>query len=126
LSFVGGSAVFCAGASGLYRLFLLSQVPLGITTKNEAKIEDMISILEELQTYVPRDADDAFVPLGFGGDQLTVRNARIAQRTRSTSEDPVERLEGFVPIALDWHAECNLLQVCSGMHVWLVKTYTCS
>ena len=87
---------------------------MGIIPKNEAKIEEMIGILEDLQTYVPlKDKNESeFVALGFGGDQLTVRNTRIAQRTRSTSEDPVERVEGFLPFALDWHAECNLLQVC--------------
>ncbi len=73
-------------------------------------MEEMISIMEELQAYVPQREDEKF--LALGGDQLTVRNARIAQRTRCTSPDPTERLEGITPFALDWHAECNLLQVC--------------
>ena len=82
---------------------------------SETKIDKMIAILTELQKYVPQqqssDSMPKFHSLAFGGDQLTVRNARKAQRTRVTSENQVESLEGFVPFSCDWHAECNVLQV---------------
>lgn len=82
---------------------------MGIIPHNEAVMEEMIKIMEELQRYIPQRNSEAF--LALGGDQLTVKNARVAQRTRSTSPNPSENLEGFIPFALDWHAECNLLQV---------------
>lgn len=82
---------------------------------SETKIDEMIAILTELQKYVPQqqssDSMPKFHSLAFGGDQLTVRNARKAQRTRVTSENQVESLEGFVPFSYDWHAECNVLQI---------------
>ena len=90
----------------------------------------MISILEELHKYVPvvtstfqshvliegevdecTITNDKFHRLLFGGDQPTAARARGAQRVRSNSERPLDKLEGFEPICKDWHAKGVLLRV---------------
>lgn len=109
----------------------IMQIPLGILLKSEMSYADMISILEELQKYVPvvsstsqtsvlvdgeveecTVTDDKFHRLLFGGDQLTAARARGAQRVRSNSERPLDKLEGFEPVCEDWHAKGVLLRVC--------------
>ena len=108
------------------------QIPLGILLKSELSYADMISILEELQKYVPvvsstfqtsvlveseveecTVTDDKLHRLIFEGDQLTAARAKGAQRIRSNSERPLDKLEGFEPVCEDWHAKVVLLRVCS-------------
>ena len=107
------------------------QVPLGIILKSEISHADMIAIEEELHKYVPRITstatvdvmvegktenctitEDKFHRILFGGDQLTAARARGAQRIRSNSERPLDRLEGLEPCCEDWHAKGVLLRVC--------------
>ena len=45
----------------------------------------------------------------FGGDQLTAARARGAQRIRSNSERPLDRLEGLEGVCEDWHAKATRL-----------------
>ena len=47
----------------------------------------------------------------FCGDQLTVKRAPSARARRNNSEDAKGRLEGFIPVAQDWHADLCFLQV---------------
>ena len=50
-------------------------------------------------------------PLLFGGDQLTVKNARSAKAAMAGTETSVDRLEGLIPVSEDWHARLCLLTV---------------
>ena len=54
---------------------------------------------------------DTFHKILFGGDQLTVARARGSQRIRINSETGVDRLQGLVPVAEDWHTLVILLGV---------------
>ena len=47
----------------------------------------------------------------MGGDCLSVTRARGAQYIRRASELAVHRLDGFLPVAEDWHAKLCLLEV---------------
>lgn len=91
----------------------------------------MVDILEELHKYVPTkqttkefdvvhsDEDvehisievDHFHHILLGGDQLTVARVRGAQRIRNNSESGTACLEGFIPVAEDWHTKLCYLKV---------------
>ena len=47
----------------------------------------------------------------FAGDQFTVKRAHSARAQRNNSEDAKGRLQGFVPVAQDWHAGQCFLEV---------------
>lgn len=99
------------------------QVPLGVLLKNENIIEDMVSIMETLQSYVPHVRKTTSVPVPgkdgeheqahhdffhhilFGGDQLTKVRAEGAQSMRRNSPNEVDKLSGLVPVIEDWHAK---------------------
>lgn len=98
------------------------QVPLGVYLKNENKLDEMVSIMETLQQYVPHVRktttvqvhgseeqetfhQDHFSHILFGGDQLTKVRAVGAQRIRGNSEDGIGRLQGLIPVVEDWHAK---------------------
>ena len=104
------------------------QIPLGITLKNENKLGEMVEIMTHLQKYVPAKEyvkqvsvpdgssqhmlrDAILHPLLFGGDQLTAARARGAKKIKMNGVSPLDRLEGLVPCAEDWHAKVNLLEV---------------
>ena len=55
----------------------------------------------------------------FCDDQLTVKRARSARAQRNNSEDAKGRLEGFIPVAQDWHAGLCFLQV----RISVLKSY---
>ena len=44
-------------------------------------------------------------PILIGGDQLTAARARGALRAKANEDKPSLRLEGFIPVAEDWHAK---------------------
>ena len=89
------------------------QVPLGIIFKNENQLDQMVTIMENLHHYVPKEVittsesvpgaeaenDEAQVDVMhkilLGGDQLTVARARGAQRIRANSQHGAGRLEGW-------------------------------
>lgn len=86
----------------------------------------MFAIMDEMQQYVPSIRQTATVAAGdkeyqveqdvvhsllFGGDQLTVKNARAAQTAKSAEPLSLGRLEGLVPVFEDWHARLCLLSV---------------
>jgi L1 cell adhesion molecule like protein len=104
-------------------------VPLGVLLKNETKHDEMVSILESLQRYVPiysqeetfvdpEDNEemlltlDVFHYLLFGGDQLTVERANGSKRGRDNESRGKDRLEGLMPVIEDWHAKVCFLKVC--------------
>ena len=49
----------------------------------------------------------------LGGDQLTAARARTAQRARINSDLHTDAVHGLVPFASDWHADFNLMEVCT-------------
>ena len=88
----------------------------------------MVSIMEELHTYVPTihtrvdvttagvsepdTIDDyQFHCILFGGDQLTAARIRGSQRIRQNFVDKKGQLQGLVPCIEDWHAKVCLLEV---------------
>lgn len=101
------------------------QVPLGVQFKNETKGDDMVDIMSHLHQYVPtvdcsdstslseyKSSDDVkFHRVLIGGDQLTAARARSSQRHMANALTPVDRLEGLVPMAEDWHTKASLLGV---------------
>ena len=70
-----------------------------LTTQSEETQEKELTIIEILHKII------------FGGDLLTAVRAKGAQWIRQNSEHPVGRLEGFIPVAEDWHAKVALLEV---------------
>lgn len=96
--------------------------------KNENHLDEMVDILAALHKYVPLHEVQGTTRLTetqedepttieivhkvlFGGDLLTAVRAKGAQRIRQNSEHPVGRLEGFIPVAEDWHAKVALMEV---------------
>ena len=102
------------------------EVPLGVVPLNENKLPEMCAIMSTLQKYVPQNratrtttvGNDVITcektevcPILLGGDQLTAARARGAKSPRATHDTSFDRLEGFIPIAEDWHARLNLAKV---------------
>jgi len=87
----------------------------------------MCQILDDLSKYVPSRVSDEgfgssrirFVQLLMFGDQLTVERARGGMVLRSLHAEPMDRLEGFVPVVADWHARMTLVKV------WELQPMTC-
>ncbi len=81
--------------------------------------------MEEYKKYIPSKVvtldepipesdiaeDKAYITTLLGGDYLSVARARGAQHIRRTSELALHRLDGFLPVAEDWHAKVCLLEV---------------
>ena len=86
-------------------------MPLGVLTKCENKGEDMVDILHYTHRYVPTVSDEVFVPVLFGGDQLTRERAYHAQDAKLQSPTPIRKLLGLVPKCEDWHARTSFYQV---------------
>ena len=101
-------------------------MPLGIHLLNENKVDEMCMIMKSLHKYVPKathqitnqDNTPISVIFLFGGDQLTACKSRAAQTARCNDDNPVERLEGLIPVVEDWHARLTLTRVgCIMLHV---------
>lgn len=87
----------------------------------------MISIMDTIQQYVPVHTEavtvdipgvgekvvhgDWFHHIIFGGDMLTAKRARGSQHVRSNSARGLDRLEGLLPVAEDWHAKVCFIGV---------------
>ena len=65
-----------------------------------------------------------FNPMFMSGDHLTAERGRGALRIRMNSDTQVKRLEGLIPVAKDWHAKLNLLEVKSISCCILTFIYT--
>lgn len=94
--------------------------------KNEAKLSDMCHIMDGLSKYVPYEEETEKLMVGtehfscdkskvfqllFFGDQLTIARARGALVLRSLHSTTLNRLKGFVPTIVDWHARQCFLSV---------------
>lgn len=98
--------------------------------KDENKIDEMVKILDNLNQYIPsieevrlqqvttdddthteKIRDIKYHCLLFAGDQLTVKRARSARSQRENSQHAQGKLQGFVPVAQDWHTGQCLLEV---------------
>ena len=109
----------------LYCLYVGS---LGIICKNENVVDQMCTIMDQLQTYAPAvqstkqlslledgvvELDDVdFHRLLIGGDQLTVARCRGSAAVRSDHSTSTECLRGLTPVSEDWHAKRSYLIVC--------------
>ena len=111
-----------------YQLFSFFQIPLGVILKNENKNDDMAEIMTEMHKYVPtklyeeeyfdEDEDDvirlsraSIHPILIGGDQLTACRARGAKKAKVNSFVAESRLDSLIPVAEDWHARFNFIEV---------------
>ena len=110
-------------------------MPLGVQFLNENKTHEMCSIMKNLHKYVPTrkyqktyqlpDKDfvcdeECYHRILFGGDQLTACRSRSVQSARCNDDQPVERLDGLLPVTEDWHARMTLMRVrlciCNSYH----------
>ena len=102
---------------------------MGVITKSEQKMEDMIEILEKLQKYFPKNSNGEPVVTFLAGDQLTCERVRGAERARVQSEDPLERFQGILETPGDWHALMTFYQAractlhCRCKHAQLMCIY---
>ena len=80
-------------------------------TKSEQVGDDMIDIMTHIHKYVPQNTDGKFIPVFFGGDQLTRERAGGALDAQLQASDPLGRLEGVIPKVEDWHALVCFYQV---------------
>lgn len=84
----------------------------------------MIEILEHFKSYIPSFSIDVSIPgmeeavqdkcyatTLVGGDYLSVARARGAQLIRSNSDLGKDRVDGFLPVAEDWHAKVCFMEV---------------
>lgn len=83
---------------------------LDVLMKNEAKVDDMVDIMQKLQGYLGKDYCDERV-VACGGDQLTCERQVGAQRLTRCSKFKHERLELLEPVTEDWHCLVSLLRV---------------
>ena len=98
--------------------------------RNENKVDEMVTILDELHKYVPttRNVMEVLVPIEtesdiievdnfhqilLSGDQLTVVRSCSAQALRQNSENGRTQLQGFEPTIEDWHAKMCFMEVSS-------------
>ena len=95
----------------------------------------MIEILSHLHQYVPikKHTSLVYVPskdvivslesatvkqLLIGGDQLSTARARGAIKAMANATTPNKRLDGFIPVVEDWHAQVVILEVnCVRIHM---------
>jgi len=86
-------------------------VPLGVLTKSEQVGDDMIDIMTHIHKYVPQKGNGTFIPIFFGGDQLTRERAGGALDAQLQASNPLGRLEGVIPKVEDWHTLVCFYQV---------------
>lgn len=100
---------------------------MGVLLHNENKLDEMSKILGHFMKFVPMlpkegelslpnggklSFDDTeFFKLLFGGDQLTAVRMRGTQALRVTQDRAVDRLQGLIPVAEDWHTRMALVDV---------------
>jgi hypothetical protein len=77
-------------------------VPLGVLNKDEAKVVDMIDIMENYHKLVPRRGEEP-VPTILYGDGLSCERANDARNARINADNPWARLEGIEPAIQEWH-----------------------
>jgi len=65
-------------------------VPLGVLTKSEQVGDNMI---DNIHKYIPQNTDGKFIPVFFGGDQLTRERVGGAQDARLQASAPLDALK---------------------------------
>ena len=99
----------------------------------------MVCILEHLQRYVPTARQETkhqitsteeeticlerFHRVLLGGDQLTVARVRSCQRGRANSDSAVNRFNGLLPIAEDWHTGVTVILLTVSIKSMLIYMY---
>ena len=71
----------------------------------------MISILQQLHTYLPQTADGGYDSQLFAGDQLTIERAVNVISSVADGYSPKDRLEGITTQLGDWYAGVKILSV---------------
>ena len=100
---------------------------MGVLLKDENKLDEMVDIMDYTHKYVPmnqyvKDQDiqgqESVVVQAvdfhrelFGGDYLTSKRGRGAQRIRANSTNDLDKLKGLLPVSEDWHAKMCFLSV---------------
>ena len=102
-------------------LATIMQVNLGVIDANPSSAEGAITIMSELQKYVPRRGNELhqLVCHVDGGAHERMVDAKFACRAKAS---PVGRLEGLLPNAQEFHKRMLKLQVCAELfHSWNVQ-----
>jgi hypothetical protein len=102
---------------------------MGVLLHDENKLNEMSKILAHFMQFVPMISkegeltlpnggklsfdDTEYFKILFGGDQLTAARIRGTQALRVTEDEAVDRLEGLIPVAEDWHSRMALVDVSS-------------
>lgn len=81
-----------------------------VLMKNEARHDDMLDIMEEMQGYLGTNIPDD-LRVASGGDQMTVERQCGCQRQQMDGDTLEERLLLLEPVIEDWHCLASLLSV---------------
>ncbi len=82
---------------------------MGIIFKNENA--EMLKILQQFQSYLPKVTEDSFDTQILTGDQLSVERAVNVIASVNNGLTAEDRLEGFNLQIGDWHAAVKILTV---------------
>ena len=72
--------------------------------------EEMLSVLKQFHTYLPKKWDGQYDSQLFAGDQLSIECANVISSV-ANGYSPEDRLEGINLQLGDWHACVKLLSV---------------
>ena len=86
-------------------------MPLGVLRKDEAKIAEMIQILDHYHDFIPQKVDGSPMKTLLFGDGLSCERVNDSQNARIDSENDWERLQGTIPAIQDWHCRLIILEV---------------
>ncbi len=84
---------------------------MGIIFKNENENAEMLKILQQFQSYLPKVTEDSFDTQILTGDQLSVERAVDVIASVNNGFTAEDRLEGFNLQIGDWHAAVKILTV---------------
>jgi hypothetical protein len=84
---------------------------MGIIFKNENENAEMLKILQQFQSYLPKVTEDSFDTQILTGDQLSVERAVNVIASVNNGFTAEDRLEGFNLQIGDWHAAVKILTV---------------
>ncbi|KAJ8297377.1 hypothetical protein KUTeg_023908 [Tegillarca granosa] len=91
-------------------LTFFQQIPLGVMDKDEAKVADMIQIMDSYTKYVPMYPNGLPVTIPLHADGLSCERINDAQNARINATTPWLRLESFEGNIQEWHKTCILYQ----------------
>ena len=105
---------------------------LGVIFKNENENSEMMDILRQFHSYLPRhvsedklEDDTQFDPQLFAGDQLSVERATNVKQSVSNGFTAEDRLEGITLQLGDWHTGLKILSVCIATVFFVYHHYNC-